>query len=58
MTEIDSTFLVPGDVFIVNEKLSIPCDSILISGDLLINEASLTGESLPIPKSQLEMNYL
>ncbi len=51
IADIDSVYMVPGDIYIVNEKLSIPCDSILISGDLLINEASLTGESLPIPKT-------
>lgn len=32
----------------------IPCDCVLLSGDLLINEASLTGESIPIPKVPID----
>jgi len=30
--------------------MQLPCDAILISGELLLNEASLTGEVTPIPK--------
>lgn len=46
---IPSTDIVPGDVLVVPNKMKIPCDAILISGDLLLNEASMTGESIPIP---------
>ena len=28
----------------------MPCDTLVMSGDLLMNESTLTGESLPIPK--------
>jgi magnesium-transporting ATPase (P-type) len=31
---------------------------ILLFGDILVNEASLTGESLPIPKQPLKENFL
>ena len=34
----------------------IPCDCILLSGELMMNEASLTGESIPVPKYPLEKN--
>jgi cation-transporting ATPase 13A3/4/5 len=37
-------------------KMSIPCDCILMSGEVLLNEASLTGESIPVPKFPLEHN--
>lgn len=29
------------------------CDCILISGDVMMNEATLTGESVPVPKSAM-----
>lgn len=37
--------LVPGDVFVVPEKVPLPCDAILVAGDAIVNEAMLTGES-------------
>ncbi len=30
--------------------MQIPCDCILITGDVVLNECMLTGESIPIPK--------
>lgn len=44
--------LVPGDVFEVTDpSLSqLPCDSLLLSGDCIVNESMLTGESIPISK--------
>ncbi|EGR29200.1 hypothetical protein IMG5_160690 [Ichthyophthirius multifiliis] len=47
---LDSQDLLPGDVFIYKNKMMIPCDSLLIQGDVLVNESTLTGESIPIPK--------
>ena len=52
--KIDSDELVPGDLIAIKNKAKIPCDCILVSGDLLMNEASLTGESIPIPKVPVE----
>jgi cation-transporting ATPase 13A3/4/5 len=46
--------LVPGDILAIDAKMVLPCDCILLSGELLLNEASLTGESIPIPKFSLE----
>jgi Ca2+-transporting ATPase len=49
--EIDSRYLVPGDVFFVEEGTKIPADGQIIeSHNLEIDESSLTGESLPIVK--------
>ena len=52
--EVNSKILVPGDIFEVpdNGKI-IPCDCILLSGSIIINESMLTGESTPIIKSHL-----
>ena len=51
---IHSSELVPGDIFIIEDQKSIPCDCILISGDSLMNESMLTGESIPTPKFPLD----
>jgi len=51
---IHSSELVPGDVFIIEDQTTIPCDCILISGDSLMNESMLTGESIPTPKFPLD----
>lgn len=50
--EINSDDLVPGDIYEVSDpSLSIfPCDSILLTGDCIVNEAMLTGESVPVSK--------
>ncbi len=49
--EINATELVPGDVFIIEEGQKIPADAKLLEAvNLEINEASLTGESIPVAK--------
>jgi predicted P-type ATPase len=51
---ISSRELVPGDLVEVPEDgLALPCDMILISGTVIVNEAMLTGESTPIIKTGL-----
>ena len=51
--EINSTELVPGDVIIVPEAAILPCDLILLTGSAIVNEAMLTGESIPVMKSSI-----
>ena len=52
---LSSLELVPGDLFEVpDEGITLPCDSILVKGSVVINESMLTGESNPIVKSSLE----
>ena len=51
--EINSTELVPGDVVVVPEGSSLPCDVILLTGSAIVNESMLTGESIPVMKSSL-----
>ena len=45
-----STELVPGDVFVVEEGMDLPCDAVMVLGEALISEAMLTGESVPVAK--------
>ena len=40
-----------GDIFIVRPGGNIPVDGVIISGSTAINEAALTGESIPVDKS-------
>ena len=55
---IKNTFLVPGDQLIIKANMIIPCDCVLIKGEVMIDEASLTGESVPVPKNSLSENGL
>ncbi|KAL1302559.1 hypothetical protein AAFC00_002941 [Neodothiora populina] len=50
---VHSSDLVPGDVYeITDPNLSeFPCDSLLLSGDCIVNESMLTGESVPVSKT-------
>ncbi|OXB63974.1 hypothetical protein ASZ78_014738 [Callipepla squamata] len=52
--ELESYHLVPGDMMVLKEgKALLPCDAILISGQCIVNESMLTGESVPVTKTQL-----
>ena len=48
--------LVPGDIVKVKDKLILPCDMVLIKGQAIMNESMLTGESIPVLKSQVPSN--
>lgn len=49
---LDSSQLVPGDVLnLSSSQMSlIPADMFLLSGDAIVNESMLTGESVPVSK--------
>ncbi|EKC97467.1 cation transporting ATPase [Trichosporon asahii var. asahii CBS 8904] len=49
---VDCTDMVPGDIFDVSDPtLTVfPCDALLLSGDAIVNESMLTGESVPVSK--------
>lgn len=52
---IFSEELVPGDVVILSEGMNIPADAVILHGnDLTVNEAIITGESVPAEKSTLK----
>ena len=40
-----------GDVFLVRPAQSIPVDGVVLEGSSAVNEAALTGESLPVDKA-------
>ncbi|HMU64789.1 MAG: heavy metal translocating P-type ATPase [Nitrosomonas sp.] len=48
--DLDINNLSVDDIFIVRPGESLPVDGIVIEGDSAINEAMLTGESLPVTK--------
>lgn len=50
---IESTELVPGDVIEIPQGCEIPCDVVLVSGGCIMDEATLTGESIPVIKDPL-----
>lgn len=50
--QIDAAACEVGDILIVRPGENIPVDGIVIEGISSVNEAALTGESLPVSKSQ------
>ncbi len=50
LVDVDVAEIVPGDVFIVRPGESVPVDGEVIEGASSVNEAMLTGESMPLFK--------
>ncbi len=50
LTEIDVAQMKVGDVFVVRPGEAMPVDGTVIDGESSVNEAMLTGESLPVAK--------
>lgn len=50
LIELDAALLIPGDVFIVRPGENLPVDGEVIDGSSNVNEAMLTGESMPVAK--------
>lgn len=51
---IDTKFLVPGDILeIPSGGCTMQCDAVLLSGNCILDESMLTGESVPITKTPL-----
>jgi Cu+-exporting ATPase len=51
LVEVPVGSLIPGDVFVVRAGEAVPVDGEVIEGASSINEAMLTGESLPLAKA-------
>lgn len=49
-TELPVSQVRVGDVFLVNPGENIPVDGVIIEGNSAVNEAALTGESIPVDK--------
>ena len=48
---VPSNAIVPGDEVVVHMGNVIPFDGVVTSGDAMVNQASLTGEPLPVHKT-------
>ncbi|OLY81621.1 putative cation-transporting ATPase 13A3 [Smittium mucronatum] len=48
--------IVVGDILVLESNKMAPCDLILISGNVTIDESSLTGEAMPVRKIPLKNN--
>ncbi len=51
-TEVAIEQVRKGDIFVVRPGESIPVDGIVIEGNSAVNEAALTGESIPVDKEK------
>ena len=49
--EVDIAEVQVGDVFVVRPGESIPVDGLVLEGESAVNEAALTGESIPVDKA-------
>jgi H+-transporting ATPase len=49
---IDAAFVVPGDMVLLGSGSAIPADCRVNEGEIDVDEAALTGESLPVTKFQ------
>lgn len=49
-TEVDIAQVKVGDIFAVRPGENIPADGIVVEGSSAVNEAALTGESIPVDK--------
>lgn len=56
-TEIPVEEMVVGDVFIVKPGQSIPTDGVVITGESNVNQAPVTGESVPVEKQAEDMVF-
>lgn len=55
--KIASSELLPGDLCLLSfdpeKEMSVPCDLLLLSGSVIVNEAMLSGESTPLLKENI-----
>ena len=49
--EVNAEDIIIGDIILIKPGASIPVDGIVIDGNSLINQASITGESMPVEKT-------
>ncbi|KYM96005.1 putative cation-transporting ATPase 13A3 [Cyphomyrmex costatus] len=54
---VPAEHLVPGDILIIPyHGCLMPCDAVLLTGNCILNESMLTGESIPVTKTPLPSN--
>ena len=52
IVEVDIEEVQVGDIFVLKPAEAIPVDGIVLSGNSAVDESSLTGESIPVDKSE------
>lgn len=53
---VDSSALVPGDIMVIPPHgCVLQCDTVLLTGNCIVNESMLTGESVPVTKTPIPM---
>lgn len=50
LVDINADEIVPGDIILIDEGATVPCDCMVISGSVVVNESAVTGEPMPIAK--------
>ncbi|KAG7209711.1 hypothetical protein KM043_011347 [Ampulex compressa] len=56
---ISSTELVPGDIIeLPKHQATLMCDAVLLTGQCILNESMLTGESVPVTKTPLPARHV
>jgi predicted P-type ATPase len=50
--------IVPGDLLIITPGLTLPCDIVLKSGRVTVDESMLTGESVPVTKMPFDLQLI
>lgn len=56
ITEIPVEELQKGDIVIVKPNSKIPADAVIIAGNSTVNQAPITGESIPVDKIAIDEN--
>ena len=46
--------LVPGDVILIHTNQILPADCVLLTGEVLVNESTLTGEAAAMAKDRVK----
>lgn len=53
-SEVPAERLVPGDILVIPPHgCLMPCDAVLLTGNCILNESMLTGESVPVTKTPI-----
>ncbi|WP_212003176.1 heavy metal translocating P-type ATPase [Chitinophaga sp. HK235] len=53
-TEVDTSVLKAGDIIVVRPNTKISADGIVVAGTSSVNQAPITGESVPVDKMQVD----
>lgn len=52
---VPDSSLVVGDRILLSQGCTMPCDAVIISGRVVMDESMLTGESIPVTKTPIEV---